>query len=312
MHQLRFGRTMLRAFLFALLLILSGCGKSSTTIDVDAHRQEIEQWKEKRLARLTSDDGWLTLVGLFWLKEGENTVGSDSTNDVILPSGKAPKVAGSLWLENETIRMQARSGVEIKHNDSLVTSIIMKTDEEGAASATILNIGTVSFYVIKRGNELGVRVKDKESPARLNFKGLEYFPIDSKWRMQAKFEPYNPPKILKIPTQAGTVEQDSCPGALVFEIDGKQYRIDAIIEKGSEDQLFIMFTDETNGKETYQVGRQLYTDLPDSNNNVVIDFNKVYNWPCVFTEFATCPIPPRQNHLPIRIEAGEKMYRGHE
>ncbi|MBI4546802.1 MAG: DUF1684 domain-containing protein [Ignavibacteriae bacterium] len=294
-----------------LLISLCGCGESGTAIDLEAHRQEIEQWKEKRLARLTSDDGWLTLAGLFWLKEGENTFGRDSTNDIIFPAGKAPRRAGALWLENGIVRMQARPRVEMKHKDSLVTSIIMQSDEEGSVSPTILNIGAVSFYIIKRGDQLGVRVKDKENPARLNFKGLDFFPIDHTWRIEAKFKPYTPPKVLDIPSQVGTIEKYESPGLLIFEIDGKTYTIDAVIEKGSENQLFIMFTDETNGEETYQVGRQLYAALPDTNNNVIIDFNKAYNWPCVFTEFATCPIPPRQNHLPIRVEAGEKMYRGH-
>jgi len=305
-------KTMWHIFLFAFLIAIGGCTKQETSVENEAHRKEIEQWKEKRLTRLTSETGWLTLCGLFWLKDGENTIGSDSSNRIILPAGKAPKSVGSLWLEKGVIHFKAQPGVEIKHKDSLVTSIVMRSDEAGSADATILNIGTVSFYVIKRGDELGVRVKDKENPSRLNFKGLDYFPIDSKWRIQSKFEPYIPPKILKIPSQVGTVENDSCPGALAFELNGKQYRIDAIIEKGSEGELFIMFTDETNGKETYQVGRQLYTALPDSNNNVTIDFNKAYNWPCVFTVFATCPIPPRQNHLPISVEAGEKMYAGAE
>ncbi|MBI3765042.1 MAG: DUF1684 domain-containing protein, partial [Ignavibacteriales bacterium] len=152
--------------------------------------------------------------------------------------------------------------------------------------------------------------KDKENPARVNFKGLEYFPIDPKWRVEAKFEPYNPPKKIPIASVIGTVENDSCPGALVFNVDEKPCRLDAVMEVGTDDQLFIMFSDETSGKETYGMGRQLYASLPDKENRVILDFNKAYNWPCVFTEYATCPIPPRQNHLPIRVEAGEKMYKG--
>jgi uncharacterized protein (DUF1684 family) len=155
-------------------------------------------------------------------------------------------------------------------------------------------------------------VKDRQNPSLLKFKGMEYFPIDAKWRLDARFEPYVPPKIIPIATVINTVENDSCPGAIVFEIDGKQMRLDAVMERGSTDQLFIMMSDETSGKETYGMGRQLYTDIPDKENRVVIDFNKAYNWPCVFTDFATCPIPPAQNHLPVRVEAGEKMYRGHE
>ena len=293
-------------FLLVTLQLISGCTKSANTIDVQSYNKEIEQWKQKRLTRLTSEDGWLTLCGIFWLKEGENTLGSDSTNTVVFPAGKAPKIAGSIWLQEGSIRLQAKPDAGIKYRDTAVTTMVLQSDE--STDPTILTLGPLRFYVIKRGDQLAVRVKDKENPARLNFRGLEYFPTDLKWRIEAKFELYNPPKILDILSKVGTVEKDSCPGALAFEIDGKPYRIDAVIEKGSEDQLFIMVGDETNGKETYANGRQLYTNLPDSNNTTILDFNKAYNWPCVFTDYATCPIPPRQNRLPIRVEAGEKMY----
>ncbi len=292
-------------------MLLPGCGKKrSNTVDVLTHKQEIEEWQKKRLTRLVRDDGWLTLAGLSWLKEGENPVGSDSTNSVILPAGKAPKLLGSIWLEKGTLRFVAKTGEEVKVKDSLITTIALKTDLD--SETTILTHGTLSFYVIKRVDQLGVRVKDKENPARTNFKELEYFPIDPKWRIEARFERYAPPKILEILNVVGFVEKDSSPGVLVFDLDGKECRLDVVIEQGSEDQLFIMFSDATSGQETYGPGRQLYANLPRPDGKVVLDFNKAYNWPCVFTEFATCPIPPKQNRLPIRVEAGEKMYKGHE
>ena len=290
-------------------ICIAGCRKSSSTIDVESYKKEIDAWKQKRLTRLTSDNGWLTLCGLFWLKEGENTLGSDSSCVIVFPAGKAPKNAGSIWVEKGTARLRATPGAGIKSKDSVVTSMTLQSDE--FTNPTSLTLGPLSFYVIKRGDQLAVRVKDKENGSRLDFKGLEYFPTDPKWRVEAKFEAFRPPKMLEILSQAGTVEKDSCPGALVFDIDGKSNRIDVVIEKGSEDQFFIMFGDETNGKETYNNGRQLYTSLPDANNVVLLDFNKAYNWPCVFTDYATCPIPPRQNRLPLRVEAGEKLYKGH-
>ena len=301
-------RPLLASIVFALLLCV-GCRKSA--VDPAQYRQEIEDWRKQRLTRLTGEDGWLTLIGLFWLKEGENGVGCDPANTITLPSGKAPEFVGSIWLEQGKPRFRSKPGSGVKHNDTVVTSLALLSDED-AAGPTILRLGPVSFYVIKRGDQYAVRVKDNNSEARLNFRALDYFPINPSWRVKARFEPYVPPKILEIPSQVGTVEKDSCPGALVFEIEGKTYRLDPVIEKGSEGQFFIMLADETNGKETYAVGRQLYTALPDSNNEVIIDFNKAYNWPCVFTDYATCPIPPPQNHLPIRVDAGEKMYRGHE
>jgi hypothetical protein len=277
---------------------------------VESHKQEIQEWQKTRLARLTKDDGWLTLVGLFWLKEGENSVGSNSMCVVVLPENKTPSRVGSIWLANGKLRFEAIKGVKVTWNDSLITTIDLQSDE-GGTTPTILRMGTVSFYVIERGGKYAVRVKDNESDTRKNFKGLEFFPIDPKWRIEAKFEPYIPAETLDIPSMVGTIEKYPCPGKLIFEVDGKPYRLDVVIETGSEDQLFIMFGDATNGKETYNLGRQLYSALPDSNNKVILDFNRAYNWPCVFTVYATCPIIPKQNILPIRVEAGEKNYEGH-
>lgn len=253
------------------------------------------------LEKLTKDDGWLTLIGLFWLKEGENSLGSDSTDTVVLPKDKTALHLGSIWLTNGTLRFEAKKGVEVRWKDSLISKIDLQSDE-GGKDPTILSIGTVNFYVIERGGKYAVRVKDKESETRKNFKGLECFPIDAKWRIEAKFEPYSPPETLNIPSMVGTIEKYPCPGALVFELDGKEHRLDAVIETGSENRLFITFGDATNGGETYNLGRQLYTALPDSNNKVILDFNRAYNWPCVFTVYATCPLIPKQNILPIRVE----------
>ena len=299
---------------FSCLFVLtfaSGCKQRPGSADIEGHRKEIEEWREQRLTRLQRDDGWLTLAGLFWLKEGENRFGTDSTNVIVLPRGTGPSVAGSIWLDKGLTRLVSQVESKVSYRDSTVTALSMINDADKAGS-TIVSLGTVSFYVIKRGNQIGVRVKDKENPARLHFAGLEYFPIDLKWRVEATFVPYVPPKQIEIVDMVGITETSACPGSLKFELDGKQYTIDPVIERGSEDKLFLMLADETNRKETYAVGRQLYTPLPGADNKVIIDFNKAYNWPCVFTPYATCPIAPRQNHLALRIEAGEKMYKGHE
>ncbi len=297
---------------FGIILILGGCSKPEKKVDVQAYQKELQEWQTQRTARLTKEDGWLTLCGLYWLKEGENKFGDDTTNAIVFPAGKSQKIAGSIFLEKGVLRVETKKDAGVTYNDSAVTSLIIKSDEEGNSDPTILKLNTLMFYVIKRGEQLGVRVKDKENSARVHFKGLEFFPIDIKWRVEAKFEPYTPPKMIEIGTQIGTTAQDSCPGALVFTLDGKPQRLDVVIESAGDKEFFIMFTDETCGKETYGNGRQLYSAFPDSAGNVILDFNKAFNWPCVFTTFATCPIPPRQNRLSVRVEAGEKMYAGHE
>lgn len=287
-----------------LPIIITGCSKKHK-VDIVVYKKEIEQWQAKRAEGLKKEGGWLSLAGLFWLKEGENKMGTDSSNIIIFPPERTPKYAGSIYLNNSELRLKVAKGVEIKVKDSLVSEMKLQSDQSGKAESTVMNLGSLTFYVIKRGEQFGVRVKDKDNPARLNFKGLEYFSIDPRWRIDAKFEPYNPPKIIPIVNVLNQVSNDTCPGAIAFEVEGKTYRLDALKE-GTE--LFIIFHDETSGKETYGMGRYHYTDLPDSNNNVVIDFNKAYNPPCAFTVFATCPMPPEQNYLTLRIEAGEKKY----
>jgi uncharacterized protein (DUF1684 family) len=276
--------------------------------DAAAHKTETQKWQSDRLASLTKPDGWLTLAGLFWLNEGENKFGSDPKGVVILPKDKAPAVAGSLFLEKGHVRLAARPGVEITADNKPAAALDLKDDNDDNGP-TILKLGSLLINVIKRGDRIGVRVKDSESRTRLEFKGLEYYPIDPKWRIEARFEPYQPAKTIPITNVLGMTDDESSPGAFAFDVDGKTYRIDPILEKGETD-LFVMIADETTGKETYGAGRYLYVTPPDASGKVVIDFNKAYSPPCAFTNFATCPLPPKQNHLPLRIEAGEKKYAG--
>ncbi len=292
----------------AILLISCSRTREKPFVDPVLHEKEIRDWQVQREQGLTTETGWLTLVGLGWLSEGGNTIGSDSTSTIVTPAGKTPARLGTIFLRYGKILFRAAPGVEVLNAGRPVKTQVMEPDD--SLKPTILGYGTVTFYVIRRGDKLGVRVKDSESDARKNFAGLEYFPTNAKYRVDAKFVPYSPPKILEVPTQAGTIERDSCPGALEFELDGVEYSLDAVIEKGSEDKLFLMFADATNGIETYGPGRQLYAPLPDREGYSTVDFNRAYNWPCVFTVYSTCPLPPEQNRLPIRIEAGEKMYHG--
>jgi uncharacterized protein (DUF1684 family) len=290
---------------------------STTAVDATAHRNEIEKWQSDRLASLTKPDGWLTVVGLFWLNEGENKFGSDTKNAVVLPKDKAPAIAGSFWLEKGQVRLTARPEAKISvaaqttgevKDEQPVTALTLRDDNDDKGPTT-LKLGSLLISVIKRGERIGVRVKDTESQTRREFKGLEYYPIDPKWRIEARFEPYQPPKTIPITKVLGMTDDESSPGAFVFEVDGKTYRIDPILEKGETD-LFVMIADETTSKETYGAGRYLYVSPPDATGKVVIDFNKAYSPPCAFTNYATCPLPPRQNHLPLRIDAGEKKYTG--
>ena len=275
----------------------------------EAHRAEIEAWRAKRMASLKREDGWLTLVGLFWLEQGENRFGSDpKANRIVFPKGTAPETMGSLDLSGTTVTLRAKPGTDLTSGGRPVSTMTLRTDADD--EPTVLEHGRIRFYVIQRGARLGVRVKDSKNPALLAFRGIESYPVDLKWRFEARFDPYDPPKTIPVPNILGTIEKEKSPGAVVFTLGGREYRIDAVKEAGTDD-LFLIFGDRTNGEETYGGGRFLYTAPPDKTGRVVLDFNKAYNPPCVFTPYATCPLPPAGNRLPLRVEAGEKNYGSH-
>ena len=287
--------------LFLLLILAAG----PSSLNPAAHRRDIEAWRTRRIESLRRDDGWLSLVGLFWLEPGANSVGSDPKSRVVLPAGKAPAQLATLTLSERTAQLVAAPGETVEDGGKRVTSISMKSDAQG--EPTVVRLGSLQFYLIDRGGRLGVRVKDTESTARLSFRGLENFPIDSRWRIEARFERYEPPREIPVPNVLGGTSAEKSPGALVFELRGKKYRLDTVAETGTED-WFVIFGDETNGKETYGGGRFLYVTPPAPGSPAIVDFNKAYNPPCVFTPYATCPLPPPQNRLALRVEAGEKSY----
>ena len=295
----------LRIAIGAALLLVTSCSRPPQALDQKAYAKEIDEWRAKRLAGLTGESGWLSLIGLFWLKEGKNTFGSDPANDIVVP--KVPARAGEFMLANGVVTFRTPQAKTFTVDGVPISSLELRTDLD--EKPTIVRAGSLSFQIIKREDKLGVRVKDRDNPDRANFRGLEYFPPDPKWRIEARFEPYNPPRVVPILNVLNMETDEPSPGAVAFEVGGKTYRLDAITEKGNP-QFFMIFADDTRGKETYGAGRYLYIDPPDANNRIVIDFNKAYSPPCAFTNFATCPLPPQQNILPVAIEAGEK-FKGH-
>jgi uncharacterized protein (DUF1684 family) len=280
----------------------------AATPPADAYRREIESWRGKREADLKDPNGWLTLVGLFWLEQGDNRFGSGPRNRVVLPAGKAPTVAGTLVRRGDAVTVRAEPGSGLASEGRPVTEMALNADAKG--KPTVLRLGTLSFFVIKRGDRLGVRVKDASSPALAAFHGLASFPVDPGWRLVARFEPHPRPKSIPIANVLGMTDNEPSPGIVVFEHGGKTYRLDALAG-GDDGSLFLVFADQTTGRETYGAGRFLDTD-PPRNGEVVVDFNKAYNPPCAFTAFATCPLPPPQNRLAAAVTAGEKKYgEGH-
>jgi uncharacterized protein len=289
------------------VVVLGSCVHPARSIDANAYAAEIDQWRQERWKELNGESGWLTLVGLFWLKDGENKFGTDPKNDIVLSNAKLKPNGGSFWLKDGVVRIETKQpGITL--DGKPVSLLELNTDADD--HPIVLRLDSLSFQIIKRGDKLGLRVKDSQNPDRLNFKGTEFYPANLAWRIQAKFEPYNPPKPLHIRNVLGMESAEGSPGAVRFKVDGQEYLLDAMTEKG-ESRLFIIVADKTSGKETYPAGRYLYVDQPFSDGRLIIDFNKAYSPPCAFTKFATCPLPPNQNRLPIAVEAGEK-YTKHE
>jgi uncharacterized protein (DUF1684 family) len=295
-----------RASLLALSALCLTMSAFAAT-DPAAEQASIEKWRAERLANLKSDTGWLTLAGLFWLKDGENTFGSGASNSLRLDHPALAANAGSFMKNGDRVRFVAREGAGITQGGAPVTSIDLVADTKG--KPTLLDSGPLTFFLIERAGHYGIRLRDKANPHRTNFRGLDYFPVSTGWVFDARFEPYEPHRKIKIVNVLGMEEDMDSPGAIVFNKDGREWRLDAILESPEDDELFVMFADATSGKETYGAGRFMYPKLPQ-NGHVVLDFNKAYNPPCAFNDFATCPLPPYQNRLALRVDAGEKNYAG--
>ena len=292
--------------LFLLVSVLFGCLQKNEL--KTEYENEINEWHSKRITRLKADDGWLNIAGRFWLRQGISTFGSAKENDLVVESATFPKYAGTFLFVDSTVAFKAKDGVGVLLNGNPVKEI--KLIDDLKKNMTVLQIGSVKFNLIVRDTLYGIRFRDLNSEHVKNFKGIERFPIDEDWKLNATFEHYNPAKEIEVPNVLGQISKEKSPGAVIFDRDGKTHRIDAV--DGGEDKLFLIIADKTTGDETYGGGRFLYVNKPDSDGKILLDFNKAYNPPCVFTKYATCPLPPLQNYLKLRIEAGEKRYdEGH-
>ena len=269
-----------------------------------AYVQEIEKWRTRHEAELKTDNGWLTVAGLFWLKDGTNSIGAGSGFDIELTENFKGKF-GVIEFKNGAATLKVENGVEALNEGKQISSIELVSDEKGTPS--VIQTGSQTFYLIKREDRFGIRLKDKNSKERVNFKGLKWFPINEKYKIEARFEAFSEPKEVLIPNVLGGNFKMKSPGVLRFKLNGKKYSLEPVLEVGS-DELFIIFRDATSRTKTYGAGRFLYAKKA-VDGKVVLDFNKAENPPCAFTPFATCPLPPPQNRLDVKIKAGEKRYK---
>jgi uncharacterized protein (DUF1684 family) len=266
------------------------------------YQQSVEQWRKYYEATLTSDDGWLTVAGLFWLHEGKNPFGSDPLNDIVLPAGSVPAVAGYFDFHQGKTWVHVNHGVPITLQGKPIEFAELHPD----STTDRLKVGTLTLYLHASGDRFAIRLKDKNSQIRRDFKGLRWFPIDESYRVIASFVPYNPPRQIKMQTVMGDTDTVPIVGYVTFTVGGRNCRLDA--QAGASGELSFVFRDLTSGDETYPSARFLDTDAPKS-GKVVLDFNEAYNPPCAYNPYTTCPVPPPEDRLRVKIQAGEKMYQ---
>ncbi len=292
------------------VLLAAACARKAPVVD-PAYRAEIEAWRAARVAALTAPDGWLTLAGLYWLKPGPNRFGSGPGNEIVLPGAGIAGAAGAIDLRPDGAAvLEPAPGAAVTVGGAATGERPLRSDRDGAPD--VVALGTYRFYVIDRAGTLGVRVKDTASPARAHFKGIAHFPLDPAYRVTGTFEPYPAPREVKVATHQGPSQTMLAPGLVRFSLGGRPLALEPFVSSPADRTFFFVFRDATSGHETYGAGRFLDADAPPrGGRTVVLDFNKATDPPCAFTPFATCPLPPPANELPVRIAAGEMFSDRH-
>ncbi len=287
--------------LLCIVFAVSVCGQQNK------YQSEIAKWRVDHETELKSENSWLTVAGLTWLKDGANTIGAGSSYDISLTENFKQGKFGEISFQNGKAILTVENGIEALNDGVKISTVELVSDEKG--KPTTIQTGSQTFYLIKREDRFGIRLKDKNSRSRTNFTGLHWFPVDEKLKVSARFEAFAEPKEVLIPNVLGGNFKMKSPGILKFKLKGKEYALEPVTEEG-DDKFFIIFRDATSKTETYGAGRFLYAEKP-VNGKVVLDFNRAENPPCAFTSFATCPLPPPQNRLDVEIKAGEKRYGAH-
>ena len=306
-------------------LLLAACAGPPEAIPVDPveHTSAVMAFHEGRVAELEAPDSWLSLIALHWLPEGETTIGSDPGNDLVLPEGKAAPVVGRVVRSGSDVRFVAHPGVRVTMGiDSTlslpagsgaippdVTRDPVITDEAlgsaGPGKSIVMRHGSINWILVSRGDEHALRVRDNESANYDAFHGIDRYPVTTDWRVTARWVPHE--KTVMVPNVLGTSSEAASPAHLEFWLGGTRHTLD-VTGDPDDDRFMMVFADGTSGRDTYGGGRYLWFDAPDADSRVVLDFNIAYNPPCVWTGYATCPLPTRENRLETDVEAGEKNW----
>jgi len=285
-------------------LLMGACDSGAGGMDLSELEADVLSWREGRLDRLMAPTGYLTLAGLFWLEQPSTSFGSAADNDVLFPQ-KAASHLGEFQLTDDGVLMIARPGVDVRFDDEAVESILIADDT--TESPVMITHGSLAWTVIKRDGRYAVRLRDIENPVLESFPPLEYFPIDPAWRVEATFNRYDEPRTVAVSTVIeGLGWNPESPGVVVFEKDGENFELEGYT---SGEQLFFVFGDRTNARETYPAGRFLYAAMPEDGGRTILDFNRSYSPPCAFNDFSTCPVATPRNRLPTVVDVGELFNR---
>lgn len=294
-------------FLFTFGILFTACNNSTNAIqDSESYIETIEKWQQERIESLKDSTGWLNLAGIYWLNDGVQNFGSDTANDIVFPAG-APAFIGSLTLKGEMVHLEVNDGIDVFYENEIVKDLNLSYSSSGNPS--YISHGSFAWYIMKRHQSMAIRLRDYKNPAIEALDHIPSFPIDPDYVAEASLEAFDEPKIMTVSTPFEGYTQDyDCPGVLHFKLKGKKLKLHPFT---SGDGYFIIIADETSGMESYGGGRFMYA-TPNSTGRILLDFNKAYNPPCAITEFAACPMPPPENYLPVKIEAGEKLIAIHK
>ncbi len=294
---------LLNTILFFIVTILFiSCEAAEKGMSAKEYANHITEWDSLRLHRLKAPDGWVNLAGLFWLNEGDNKIGSSGNNDIVFPRG--PEEIGIMTLDDNKVWFHPNGGVGIKAEGEDIKDSIFIFRE--GSEAVLLTTDSLGFFIIRRGERIGIRLRDYVHPRLDKLNSIDRYPPDQNWIIKTRFIESDNELIIRVPDVLGEISEEIAPGLLEFEYEGETFRL---FPTGSRDRLFVIFADDTNAQETYGGGRFLSGGEVDSDGYAYLDFNKAYNPPCAFSPFATCPLPPRENFLPFSITAGEKIVK---
>lgn len=287
------------AWIVVMTVLGAGCAREEP-LPAD-YRAQVEAYRDKRAHEIIAPTGWAALVGLHWLTPGTHTVGAAPGNDVRLMGPSAPSSLGTITVTDKTVTLAVAKGLEARRGGQAVTSVELLPSSK---PEDYLTVGAMTMTLIRRGDRLAFRVWDAQAPTLTSLAGLHWMPIDESWRITARFEPHPPGRTMKILNVLDELIDMPNPGVVIFTRDGREYRLEALLESDDAKELFFLFRDGTSGQTTYGAGRYLYAPLPQG-GRVILDFNQAKNPPCTFTDFATCPLPPKGNVLTLAVEAGE-------